>query len=136
MHKHGVPEVPDPQVSTSGGQTSIRQIMPASAASSPRFKSAQKICGDIIKAANTGPDQAQIQAKKKMLLAFASCLRGHGISGFPDPDAQGRLTMDMLSAAGIDLHAPSFFKAARACVGVTHGAITMAQVEQAVNGHH
>ncbi len=54
--------------------------------------------------------------------------------GFPDPTAQGQLTLAMIHAAGVDLQAPSLLTAAKACVGVTHGAITLAQVEQAI--HH
>jgi hypothetical protein len=46
------------------------------------------------------------------------------------------LTLQMMSAAGVDLKAPSFFTAAKACVRVTHGAITLAQVAQATNGPH
>jgi hypothetical protein len=44
--------------------------------------------------------------------------------------------MEMIDAAGIDLHAPDVLPAARACVGVTHGQVTMADVEQALNGGH
>jgi len=42
----------------------------------------------------------------------------------------------MISAAGVNLKAPSFVTAAKGCVGVTHGAITMADVAEAVNGTH
>jgi hypothetical protein len=49
-----------------------------------------------------------------------------------DPTAQGQLTLQMVHAAGDDLQAPSFLTAARACVGVTHGAITLADVQQAI----
>jgi hypothetical protein len=38
----------------------------------------------------------------------------------------------MISAAGIDLHQPAVLTAAKACVGVTRGAITMAQIEAAI----
>jgi hypothetical protein len=37
-------------------------------------------------------------------------------------------------ADGVDIHSRTFLDAAKACVGVTHGAITMAQVEAGVNG--
>ncbi len=57
----------------------------------------------------------------------------HGVADFPDPSAQGKLSLQMISAAGVDLRAPSFLTAARACVGVTHGVISMAAVEQAIN---
>lgn len=40
----------------------------------------------------------------------------------------------MIQQAGVDLHAPDVLPAARACIGVTHGAVTWANVERAVNG--
>ncbi len=53
---------------------------------------------------------------------------------FPDPTTQGQLTLETIRAAGVDLQAPSFLTAAKVCVSATHGAITLAQVEQAI--HH
>jgi hypothetical protein len=135
MRSHGVPSFPDPQVSTNGAATSIRQVAPEAAVASPAFKTAQKACARFQPGpSNSGPDGQG--PRKQLLLAFARCLRAHGISDFPDPNAQGRLTLEMVSAAGVDVHGPGFFTAARRCVGVTHGAITMAQVAAAANGPH
>ncbi len=72
------------------------------------------------------------RARAQYMLAFARCLRSHGVQGFPDPTAQGQLTLEMIRAAGVDLQAPAFLAAAQACLGVTHGAITFQQVEQAI----
>jgi hypothetical protein len=69
-------------------------------------------------------------------LAFARCLRRHGLARFPDPNSQGQITRQMISAAGIDLHQPAVLSAAKACVGVTHGVITQADVDRAINGPH
>lgn len=129
---HGVPSFPDPQVATTPGSTSVRQMVPASVAASPKFKTAQRACRGLMpgpgaRPGGHGPGGA-------VLLAFARCLRGHGLSGFPDPNRDGRITSQMISAAGIDLHTPIFMSAARACVGVTHGAITPADVAAAA--HH
>lgn len=117
------------------GSTRIRQAVPAGAGLSPKFPAAQKACRGILPApGNGGRDQGG--PGKQTLLAFAHCLRTHGVSDFPDPDAQGRLTLQMIGGAGVDVHAPNFLKASRACVGVTHGAITMAQVAAAASGEH
>jgi hypothetical protein len=132
IRSHGVVNFPDPQVSTSPGQTSIKQVAPSSVVRSPAFKSAQQACAHL----EPGPGSAGSQGSgppKQDVLAFAQCLRAHGISGFPDPNAQGRLTLEMMSAAGVDIHAPAFLPAAKQCVGVTHGALTYAQVVAAVN---
>ena len=70
------------------------------------------------------------------LVAFARCLRTHGFPRFPDPDAQGHLSLQMVTAAGIDIHTPALLTAGRACASVTHGQITPAQVARAINGPH
>ncbi len=71
-----------------------------------------------------------------MFLAFAHCLHTHGIPDFPDPNTQGQISGQMIDAAGVDLKAPSFMTAADGCVGVTHGAITRANIARLVNRAH
>jgi hypothetical protein len=134
IRAHGVPAFPDPQVTTTPGSVGIRQAVPAAAGLSPGFTAAQKACRGIMPAQGDGGGRDQ-GPNKQALLAFAHCLRGHGVTGFPDPSASGQLSGEMISAAGVDIHTPSFFKAAKACVGVTHGAITLAQVTAAINHH-
>lgn len=136
MREHGVSNFPDPHVVSHDGATSVSQMVPQSAATTPGFKTAQKACQNLQPTPQNGPGPGEQQQHKQVLLVFARCLRAHGVSAFPDPNSQGQLTLTMISAAGVDLHAPSFLSAARSCVGVTHGAITMAQVVQAVSGHH
>ena len=67
-------------------------------------------------------------------LAFARCVRTRGFPNFPDPTNQGQLTPQMVTAAGIDLHQPALLRAGLACVPVTHGLLTRAAIERAVNG--
>jgi hypothetical protein len=131
IRTHGVPSFPDPQVTTSAGSTSVRQMVPASVGGSPKFKTAEQACRGLLPGPSAGPDGGGPGAG--VLLAFARCLRRHGLGGFPDPDRDGRITPQMISAAGINLHGPAFLSAATACVGVTHGAITPADVLAAAN---
>ncbi len=135
MRSHGVSGFPDPVVKTHGGSTAISQVAPASLASSPAFKSAQKACGHLQNAAQ-GSGLQSGGPSKLVLLAFARCLRSHGISRFPDPTSSGRLNLQTISSDGVNLHSQAFFTAGRACVGVTHGQITVAQVAELVNGSH
>jgi hypothetical protein len=135
MRDHGVANFPDPQVTTASGGGVVRQAVPASAGLSPKFKAAQNACKGILPPPGSGGPRHQ-GPSKQVFLAFARCLRSHGIADFPDPNAQGQLTLQMISAAGVDLKAPSFLTAAKACVGVTHGQITPAMVAQAINGPH
>jgi hypothetical protein len=135
IRAHGVPSFPDPQVSTSPGSVGIRQGVPAAAGLSPKFPAAQKACRAILPPpGNGGPGDHG--PNKQVLLAFARCLRAHGINGFPDPNAKGQLTMEMISAAGVDIHTSKVLDAGKACVGVTHGAISVAQVQALVSGNH
>lgn len=135
IRAHGVPTFPDPQVSTTAGSVGIRQGVPASAGLSPAFKSAQKACARIMPQPKNSRSDGN-GPSKQVLLAFARCLRTHGANGFPDPNSNGQLTTEMISAAGVNIHTPSFLNAAKSCVGVTHGAITVAQVEALINRQH
>lgn len=136
MRDHGVTNFPDPHITTTpGGGSAVSQAVPQSAGDAPGFKEAQKACQGILPAPGTGGG-FHGHPSKQAFLVFARCLRGHGITGFPDPNGQGQLTLEMIGAAGVDLKAPSFLTAAKACVGVTHGAIPLAAVARAINGPH
>jgi len=121
--------------SNGGTQVAIRVVGPAN---SPQFNAAQNACRGILPAPSKADLAAQAkhqQVHKQDLLAFADCLRNRGIAGFPDPDSQGQLTVQMVQAAGIDLTAPQVRTAALACVAAASGAITRAQVLQATSGN-
>ena len=133
IRAHGIPSFPDPKVSTTPGGGKISQEVPASAGLSPKFPAAQKACQGILPP--PGNSGSEDRARKPYMLAMAHCLRNHGIAGFPDPDRNGRLTLQMISAAGVDVHSRQFLNAGIACVGVTHGTITAAQVRALVYGN-
>lgn len=135
MRSHGVTGFPDPHIRTNGNQVSVIQALPPSAAASPHFKSAQHACQGIIPAPGNGSPSNQ-PGHLQALLAFARCMRAHGVSGFPDPTPQGQITREMLSASGIDLHSGLVLHAGLRCVGVTHGVITAGDVHAAVSGDH
>src|SRR5271154_4133185 len=48
MRNHGVSNFPDPQVSTSGGDTKVAMVVPSSIGSSPKFDAAQTACKSIL----------------------------------------------------------------------------------------
>ena len=138
MRNHGVADFPDPVVSHSGNGTSVSIRVPGGAGSSPQFKSAQQACRSILPAPSNADLAAQAQQQRihgQELLAFARCLRDHGINGFPDPNSQGDLSLQMIQAAGIDLTAPQVRTAGLECTSVTNGAITRADVIQATSGN-
>jgi hypothetical protein len=47
---------------------------------------------------------------------FAECMRSNGVSGFPDPDASGRLTIDAVAnGSSIDTNSATFKQALSTC---------------------
>jgi hypothetical protein len=132
MRSHGVSNFPDPKVNISAGHGSVAFAVNPSETGSPKFSSAQKACNGILPAPSNG--RVEEQAHKQTLLAFARCLRAHDVQDFPDPNAQGQLRLPSVIAAGVDIHSRTFLDAAEACVGVTHGEITMAQIRAGING--
>lgn len=138
MRNHGVSNFPDPHVSTSGGETKVAMVAPSSLSSSPKWGAAQTACKGILPEPSKSDlaQQAHDQlVHKQDLLAFARCLRDRGVRGFPDPNAQGSLTLPMVQAAGVDLASPQVRTAALACVPASNGGITRASVIQATSGN-
>lgn len=132
MRNHGVENFPDPQVSSSGGHQSINISLSPGVTDSPAFKSARTACGRLVPGLGSGPSAAQQQAQMEDLVAFAQCMRKHGFSRFPDPNARGQLSPAQIQSAGINLKAPAVQPAADACTSVTHGLLTKADVAQAI----
>jgi hypothetical protein len=135
MRAHGVPNFPDPKVSSRPGGAVKVAVIGGGGPNAPAIRTATKKCQGILPTP-TSPSQiaAQQHTREVDLVSFAQCLRAHGLTRFPDPTAQGQLNIQMITNAGIDLHAPQTLTAAKACLGASHGAITVADVEQAVNG--
>jgi hypothetical protein len=136
MRAHGVANFPDPKVSHSGGgtQIAIRVVGP----NSPQFNSASQACRGILpppSAADHAQQAADQRRHAQDLVSFARCLRSHGIARFPDPNAQGQLSLSEVEADGIDLQAPSFRAVALACVPASNGGVTRAAVLQATSGN-
>jgi hypothetical protein len=130
MRAHGVPNFPHLT-----SPYAFKDWAVSSAAQSPANQLAETDCQHLLPGGlGPGQDAAQSQAQIAATLAFARCVRGHGFPSFPDPANQGQLSPQMLTAAGIDLHQPELLRAGLACAPVTHGLITRAAVEQAVNG--
>jgi hypothetical protein len=112
MRAHGVPGYPDPQVSSSAGQVHVR-ISPGSAnPNSPAFQSADHACHQLLPNGGSpsagGADSAQQHAQG---VAFADCMRSHGVPTFPDPDHDGAFDLP----SEVNPQAPHFGRAVQAC---------------------
>jgi ABC-2 family transporter len=132
MRAHGVPSFPDP--AGGGAVTKEAAVRAFREVSNSQVLAAQTACRRL--QPNGGqPSRAQLAQRLGDMLAFARCIRMHGIQSFPDPTSSGELTHETLASAGIDVHQPALLRAADACVGVTHGALTKAAVARFVAGH-
>jgi hypothetical protein len=137
MRNHGLSSFADPTMTDHNGQQVAYLTATIPINPSPAFKSAQNACRGILPTpinASAAQLAQQQQAREQHLLAFAKCLRSHGIPDFPDPTSQGQLTLEMVNAAGIDLHAPTVLTAAKSCLGTSDGTITTADLQRALTG--
>jgi hypothetical protein len=84
MRAHGLPDFPDPQ-STSSGE--ISQVIGNGASldpSSAQFQAAQQACNKYAPR-NVVSGNGPTAKDKAAMLAFAACMRTHGVPDFPDP---------------------------------------------------
>ena len=81
MRAHGVSNFPDP-IAGGGGIQIPNNVNPRA----PGSQSAQKTCFKLLPGGGPGGGHGS-EARKEMLLKLAECMRGHGISSFPDPTA-------------------------------------------------
>ena len=134
MHDHGVPNFPDPHVANQNGEHGI-SIQAVGPKGSPQFEAAAKACRGILPApSGSGPQQTAQQQRTRLAdaLSFARCMRSRGLTSFPDPTAQGDLSIEMVRAQGIDVHSPAVLRDVQACLPASHGALTPAKVKAAL----
>ncbi len=95
MHSHGVPNFPEPQVSThassngNGNEVSVKVAAPAGAVNgNPHFHSAQQACRNLLPGGGPGEQHVSPQ-EQAQFLRLAACIRSHGVPNFPDPTFSG-----------------------------------------------
>ena len=129
MRSNGIPNFPDPQRFVGGNvKLTIHQLAPSQAA--------MNACDHLLPTNGGGGSQETAQQQRTKLadeLSFARCMRSHGLARFPDPTAQGELTVASVQAQGIDVHSPAVLQDIQACLPASHGALTPAMVRAALN---
>lgn len=134
MRQHGVPSYPDPVPTTHDGEQGIRQDLPPGMVKSPAFHAADKDCLGLlpyVKSADTSGNAQAGEQRELGLLSFADCMRAHGVSNFPDPNAQGQLSVQTLAADGVNVHLPYVFDAAVKCIPASHGVLSRTDIANA-----
>ena len=128
MRSHGVPGFPDPQGYAGGNvKLTIHGL-----GAGPQVQAALNACSSLLP--RGGPQQTDQQTRTQLAdeLSFARCMRSHGLSRFPDPTAQGGLTVAMVQAQGIDVHSPAVLRVVQTCLPASHGGLTAAKVREAI----
>ena len=117
MREHGI-DVPDPEIDENGRvRVMIQSRRAAEGVRDDAFAEARDECGTPF--GDEGPPQLSEEERQEMqetMLAFASCMREHGVD-MPDPDfSDGGARMQFRAGAGgVDPESPTFQKAQEAC---------------------
>jgi len=90
MRSHGVPDFPDPKVSSNSSGTGVSMGVGTRGDLNPRnpaFKDASRACRSLQPAGANPPVQSAQELATDV--KFADCMRSHGYPSFPDPDPKG-----------------------------------------------
>jgi hypothetical protein len=122
MRSHGLTSFPDP--GPTGGF--VFKVNSGFDPQSPQVQAAQRACQKYAPGPNlTGPQSRKLKAQ---LLAYAKCMRSHGVSNFPDPVAMPHGGWGFkVTGAVLQLTSPTYQAANAACEGLAGG--------NAVGGH-
>jgi hypothetical protein len=123
VRAHGVPNFPDPKVSTNGDEVKVAIAVNPSISGNPHFQSAQEACRKLLPGGGPGAgSNHQISPQEQsQYLKAAACIRSHGIPNFPDPTFSGGGVH--VSQKGINLHSPQARAAEEACQSLIPGGL-------------
>jgi hypothetical protein len=108
MQSHGIKNFPEPN---SSGELTVTPGQSLPDFNSPQFQAAAQACVSLHPAGVTPAQQAQQLDKD---IAYAKCMRSHGVTNFPDPDPS---TGDSFDLQGIDVNSSQVQSADKACHG-------------------
>jgi hypothetical protein len=111
MRDHGIADFPDPD---SNGGFALNANGPGSdlAPDNPAFQAADQACRHLLP---NGGQPAVDPAVRDKVLAYAKCMRAHGIADFPDPGADGGLQIQDTPGGDLDPTNPQYKAADTAC---------------------
>lgn len=118
VRSHGVPNFPDPKggkmtIQTRNGKTTVNGV--ALNVTSQQFQAAQQACRSKLPAqTNSTANTAKLKQKA---LAFAQCMRKHGVKDFPDPKAGNAIRIGGGLSKG-EMQSATFQAAQKACSGI------------------
>ena len=109
MRANGVAGWPDPDDAGTFVKLTAQQL----GVSDARLQAAEAACQPILASGGGAPRQGKLHAGLAQLVAFAQCMRAHGIADMPDPDSQGQFAVG--PGTSIDIHTDQFQSAQNAC---------------------
>jgi hypothetical protein len=111
MRSHGLPNYPDPDAQGVITITISTSLNP----SSPLFQKAEADCQHLIPAGKA-PSPAKQQQHRQRALAFAACMRSHGVPNYPDPTfGPGGMVSQKIDRRSVDPSSPIFHAAQKTC---------------------
>jgi hypothetical protein len=124
MRAHGVPNFPDPKISTSGNSVKVAIGVNPTITGNPHFKSAQQSCQKLLPGGGPGASSGSPISPKEQTeyLKAAACIRAHGIPDFPDPTFSGG-GVHLPKTAGVNPHSPQVRAAEEACQSLIPGGL-------------
>lgn len=115
VRAHGVPNFPDPTISTNGNEVKVAIGVTPAITGNPDFKSAQQACNKLLPGGGPGEgSNHQITpSEQTQYLKAAACIRSHGLPNFPDPTFSGGGVH--IDHQGLNESSPVFKAAVHAC---------------------
>jgi hypothetical protein len=110
MRQHGI-DMPDPKFSGNGISQEFTARRGGNGPDSPKFKAAQQACQKYLP--NGGQPTKPDPQEQQQMLAFARCMRQHGIN-VPDPGASGGIEVKG-GPGSVKPDSPTFKAAEQAC---------------------
>jgi hypothetical protein len=124
VRAHGVPNFPDPKITTHGNGVSVAIAINPSISSNPHFKSAQQACSKLLPGGGPGGEGSSHQitpSEQSKYLKAAACIRSHGVPNFPDPTFSGGGVH--IEHQGLNESSPAFKAAVQACESLIPGGV-------------
>jgi hypothetical protein len=123
VRAHGVPNFPEPKISTNGNEVRVAIGINPSISGNPHFKSAQQACRKLLPGGGPGEGSShQITPREQsQYLKAAACIRSHGIPNFPDPTFSGGGVH--IAHQGLNESSPAFKAAVQACESLIPGGV-------------
>jgi hypothetical protein len=111
MRTHGLPTFPDPTIGADGSYNF--SLPPGLDLRSAQSQAARQACQPLLSSGRRS--QAQQQQATAGALAMAHCMRAHGITDYPDPNAQGDIRISTKPGSDLDPTNPRFKAANASC---------------------